>query len=134
MAWKSAGEDGRLPPGSDLGQAKEQIPPPTDLFAEEDKRRDDHANEDVETAADRDGAKARKANDPERGGDTEAQGSDQHRYDNSNQQASSPPRMKSDSRQDGASLTAGDGNRHGDCEPEHWRGNAGQRCDAAGVR
>ena len=60
-------------------------------------------------------------------------GSDQYRSDDSDQQASSPSRMKPDTSQDGASLTAGDGNRHGDCEPEHWRGDAEQRCDA-GVR
>ena len=133
MAVEEAGEDGRLPPGGDLGQAKQQIPPPTDLLAEEDKRRDDQANEDVETAADRDGTKAREANDPERGGDAEAQRSDQHRSEDSDQQASSPSRMKPDVAQDGPSLTAGDGNRHGDCEPEYWCGDAEHRCDA-GVR
>ena len=120
-------------PDGDLGQPKEQIPPPTDLLAEKDDRGDGRADEDVKSAADRDGTEARKANDPERGGDAEAQRSDQHRPDDSNQQASSPSRMKSDCRQDGPSLTAGDGERQGDREPEHWRGDAEHRCDA-GVR
>ena len=93
---EEAGEDGRDPRRGDLGQAKQQIPAPTDLFAEEDKRRDDQANEDVETAADRDGAKAWEADDPERGGDAEADGSDQYRSEDSDQQASSPSRMKPD--------------------------------------
>ena len=105
---EGAGEDGRLPPGSDLGQAKQQIPPPADLLAEEDERRDDHAYQDVEKAADQAGTEPRKANDPERSGDAEAQRSDQHRPEDSDQQTSTPSRMKPDTRQDGTSLTLGE--------------------------
>src|SRR5215210_1371410 len=128
-----AGEDGRDPGGGDHGQAKEQIPPPTDLLAEEDKCGDDRAYADVKKAAHQAGTKPRKANDAERSGDAEAQGSDQHRSEDSDQQASTPPRMKPDGREDGTSLAPGDGDRHGDREAEHWRGDAEHRCDA-GVR
>src|SRR5215210_7671468 len=128
-----AGEDGRDSRGGDLGQAKQQISPPTDLLPEEQDRRDDRADDDVENAAAQAGTEARKANDPEGSGDAEAHSTDQHWPGDSDQQASSPSRMESDRRHDGTSLTARYGKRQGEREPEHRRGDSEKRCDA-GVR
>src|SRR5215210_5129257 len=130
---EGAGKDGRDPRGGDLGQAKEQIPPPTDLLAEEDNRRDERAHDEIENATGQAGTEARKANDPEGSGHAEAHSTDQHRPDDSDQQASSPSRMESDRRHDGTSLTARYGKRQGEREPEHRRGDSEKRCDA-GVR